>query len=85
MVVISIVAAALVQRELGVVCLPAPNVVAAAVGMALDLLLDIYLVFRAFKLFYKSEEDSQLIEFVVLASSIALLAWHFVRLYWLHH
>ena len=67
------------------VCLPAPNTAAAAVGMALDLLLDIYLIFRAFKLFLKSEEDSQQIEFVVLISSIGLLAWHFVRLYYLYH
>jgi hypothetical protein len=62
-----------------VVCLPAPNIAAAAVGMTLDLLLDIYIVFCAFKLFSKSEEDSQQIEFVVLVSSIALLVWHFVR------
>ena len=85
MLVISIVAAALVQREFGVVCLPAPNIVAAAIGMALDLLLDVYLIFRALKLFSKSDEDNQQIEFVVLVSSIALLAWHFVRLYWLYH
>jgi hypothetical protein len=80
MVVISIVAAALVQREFGAVCLPAPNIGAAAIGMAFDLLLDIYLIFRAIKLFSNSEEDNQPIEFVVLVSSIALLAWHFVRL-----
>src|SRR5947207_8263677 len=78
-VVICIVAAALVERELGVVCLPAPNLAVAAFGMALDLVLDIYLIFRAFRLFSKSEGDSQQVEFVVLISSIGLLAWHFVH------
>jgi hypothetical protein len=76
--VIGIVSAALVQAELGVVCLPAPNVVLAALGMTLDLILDIYLVFRAFRLLARAEEDTQGAEFTVLISSVALLAWHFV-------
>ena len=81
MAVIGILSAALVQVELGVVCLPAPNIIFAALGMALDLILDIYLVFRAFRLLARAEEDTQAAEFTVLASSVALLAWHFVFLF----
>ena len=78
MTVVGILNAALLETELGVVCLPAPNVAVAAIGMLLDLLLDIYIVFRAFRLFSKSDGESQPIEFVVLISSIALATWHFV-------
>ena len=78
MIVVGIASAALVQAEFGVVCLPAPNIIPAALGMALDLILDIYLVFRAFRLLARAEEDTQGAEFAVLTSSIGLLAWHFV-------
>lgn len=78
-VAIGILSAALVQSESGAVCLPAPNIVPAAVGIALDLIIDLYLVFQALKFLVKADEDSNATEFVVLISSVALLAWHFVQ------
>jgi hypothetical protein len=77
-VVIGIVSAALVENEVGVVCLLGPNIIPAALGMSLDIILDFYLVLRAFRLLIKADEDSQAPEFVVLMSSIALFAWHLV-------
>lgn len=78
-VAIGIVSAVLVENEVGVVCLLGPNILPAALGMSLDIILDFYLVLRAFRLLAKADEDSQAPEFVVLMSSIALFAWHLVR------
>src|SRR5271154_1743526 len=76
---IGIVSAFVVENEVGVVCLLGPNIVPAALGMSLDIILDFYLVLRAFRLLVKADEDSQAPEFVVLMLSIALFAWHLVR------
>lgn len=75
---VGIVAAALVQNEFGVVCLPAPNLAPAVVGAVLDYSLDLFLLFRSFTLYSKAYENDKPTEFVVLLSSIALLAWHLV-------
>jgi len=76
--VVGIVAAALVQTEFGVVCLPAPYLAPAVVGAVLDYSLDLFLLFRSFTLYSKAYENDKSTEFVVLLSSIALLAWHLV-------
>ena len=60
------------------VCLPAPSAVPAAFGMTLDLVLDIFLIYRAARIFSKSDEDARRNELIVIASSIALTVWHFV-------
>jgi len=78
--VVGIVQAALVRREGGVVCLPAPNIVPAAIGMTLDLGLDIFLIYRAIRLFLKSEEDQKYVEMIVVASTAVMSIWHFVYL-----
>jgi len=77
-IAIGIAATVLVQRDNGVVCLPAPNVVAAALGITLDLMLDIFILYRAVSFFLSEETDTQPKEVVVLVSSVALVAWHFV-------
>jgi hypothetical protein len=75
---IGIVTMVLVRRENGVICLPRFNVVTAALGMAIDLFLDMFLIYQTIKFFSKSDEDNRHTETVVLASSISLLAWHLV-------
>jgi hypothetical protein len=75
---IGIVTMVLVRRENGVICLPRFNVATAALGMAIDLFLDMFLIYQTIKFFSKSDEDIRHTETIVLASSISLLAWHFV-------
>lgn len=75
---VGIVAAALVQNEFGVVCLPAPYVAPAVVGALLDFSLDLFLIFRSLLLYSKAYDNDKPTEFVVFLSSIALLAWHLV-------
>lgn len=70
------------QIELSVVCLPAPSLAPAVLGTILDLSLDLFLIYRSAKLFRKATDSDQPAEFVVLLSSIALLAWHLVRLFY---
>ena len=81
---IGIAATVLVQRDNGVVCLPAPNVATAALGMTLDLMLDIFLLYRTITLLIRGEEDERSNEVVVLISSVALVSWHFVYPSWNH-
>lgn len=78
--VVGIIQAALVRREGGVVCLPAPNIVPSAIGMTLDLGLDLFLIYRAIRLFLKSEQDQRHVETIVVASTAAISIWHFVYL-----
>jgi len=78
MVVAGIVATVHIFNDLGVVCLIGTKTVPMALGWTLDILLDIFLILRAYHLFHKSDEDTRPTEFVVLASTIALISWHFV-------
>jgi len=77
-IVVGSVAAAHVFNDLGVVCLIGTNKVPMALGMTLDLLLDIFLFSRAYHLFHKADEDTRQTELVIWATTIALISWHFV-------
>jgi len=78
MVVAGSVAAVHIFNDLGVVCLIGTNTVPVALGWALDILLDIFLLFRACHIFHKADEDSRPTELIVLATTVALISWHFV-------
>jgi len=78
MVVTGIIAAVRIFNDLGVVCLIGTNTLPMALGWTLDILLDIFLFLRAYHLFHKSDEDTRPTEFVVFATTIALISWHFV-------
>jgi len=49
-----------------------------ALGWTLDILLDIFLLLRACYIFKKSDEETRPTELIVLATTIALISWHFV-------
>jgi len=70
--------AAFVGRELGTICLPAPNTALAAVGMVLDLLLDIFINDDAVKLFLKAETEDRRKHMMVLAVCFSIPIWHLV-------
>lgn len=78
MVVVGSVAAAHIFNDLGVVCLIGTKTVPMALGMTLDLLLDIFLIFRAYHLLRRADEDTRLSERIVFATTIALIVWHLV-------
>jgi hypothetical protein len=78
MVVAGIIATVHIFNDLGVVCLIGTKTVPMALGWTLDILLDIFLVLRAYHLFRKSDEDTRPTEFIVFATTIALISWHFV-------
>jgi hypothetical protein len=62
------------------ICLPAPNLLSAVLGLIMDLLLDLFLVVQAYRLYSRSEPDARKPECIVLLSSVALFAWHLVYL-----
>jgi hypothetical protein len=79
---IAIVATVLVKREFGTVCIPAPDLIPAALGMVLDIVLDGFLVFTSILLLWTADEEERRNYSLLLGTATSLLLWHLVyRLY----
>jgi len=77
-IVLGIVAIVLVNRELGSICLPSPNIIVNALGIVLDFLLDIFVIIRSSMAFMRSEQDSKIPELILLAACLSKFSWHLV-------
>jgi hypothetical protein len=75
---IGVAAVVLVGREFGFICLPKFNIIPAALGMTVDVLLDIFLLARTGMLFIKRDTANNGNEAMLLLSSLALFVWNMV-------